>query len=252
MYIKIYEINYSPKLFIMNRLILFSVLFFCLLQYKVNSQSIDSKNASDLIEVFGNDHFKIIKYENIFQIEVNKEKWETITIKVNHPEYYKNVPFVLIFDNPIVVNYSINVLQKKISVSEEVEISKGILSHGTSIINLDLAKYANDEDGELLLILYIEKGEKWKGSFSLKASYINSNLSENILSIYPNPSIDCFTISCNETNGIIKIYNELGCEVQTSDYNKNKLIKHNLVAGDYTVVLKTEKAEYKSKLTVIK
>ncbi len=217
----------------------------------LNLKSQDTKDQP-IIEVFGNDHFAITNQNETYFIDAEKEAWETITIKVNNPEIYKEIPLCLIINSFGILNFSIGVFQKSDSRNKEILISEGQLRYDNKLIKLDLRNYTKNEKEELLLILHIQKGEKWKGKLSIKATDNLNIKNDNKLIIYPNPCIDQFSVSCNYDKGNIQIINEQGIIEYSNTIETKNAINCNLKSGNYIVILTSENDTYRGKLNVLK
>lgn len=217
----------------------------------LNLKSQDTKNQPK-IEVFGNDHFSIVNQNETYFIDAEKEAWETLTIKVNNPEIYKEIPLDLIINSYGINNFSIGILQNSEVENKEIILKEGLLKQGNEHITLNLHNYSKNENDELLLILTIQKGEKWKGNFSIKASnYMNFN-KDNKMIIYPNPCIDQFSVLCNNDKGNMQIINEQGIIEYSSSIETKDVINCKLKSGNYIVILTSENNTYKGKLNVSK
>lgn len=234
-----------------KKLLFIHVLYLFFISNVIFSQSI-SVNKSDIIQIYGNDHFKITEQDNYFNIQTNKEPWETITIKVNNPHHYKEYPLNLLIDNNSITNYSISILAKNTSQNNEIALINKTLYQGSTLITLDLSKHIPIENQELLLILHVEKGKNWKGTFSIKAfNYLNIENEDKLIS-FPNPCKDHFSIICNENSGKLSICNEMGLVLFFDQVSTNNLLNYNLASGNYTIIFETKNKKYKSKITVIK
>ncbi len=223
---------------------------FILLSISLVNLSKAQTNVNQAFEIFANDHFIINNDNGNYFINTNKDKWETICLKLNNSYKFKNEEITFQIGNSENINLSI-ISHSKIDNSE-VTVYENYLQAGLSYLKLNLSNFDLDFNKEILLYIYIQKGEKWKGGFSIKLANNNIQPTMNKLNIYPNPCRDEFTVSCEEKNGKISLINSSGAIVNNVDYDKNTKIKHNLPSGNYTIVYTTENKKHTGNINIIK
>ena len=68
------------------------------------------------------------------------------------------------------------------------------------------------------------------------------------INIYPNPTTKFFSISTDETDGVVEVHDLSGRMVKTFSYLRDSYDVTNLTPGIYIVVLKTKDTQKEFKL----
>ena len=218
----------------------------------VDAQETGSKKA---VTLYGNDHYMINSKANLHTIYINKEPYESFSIKLQK-SLFKNKTVLLKFTSDRPANVKICAFKNTEKIGTEIELHSLSVSKVEKQVSLDLNNSTFENEEEVLLIVYVEPGFKWNGQLLLKVE--NGIKTENLstdLNISPNPAKDFVYVNCEGVKeGIYKIFDSNGKQIieQTATFDKDnfKMDVSNFSSGTYLFVLYANNIAYKSKLII--
>jgi len=215
--------------------------------------------ATSIKEWYGNQNFSFSETQSELNISVNKNPWESFTVKIDNFELLNNPLLSLLIksDQDIVLRIDIS---DGVFVSSQTQIIEQGLTASESFtkMNFDFSQVLSDinlsEDTYLLFL--VNPGKKFEGQISIKDIKLlkdtsNQNTTtrtdnseiEQGLSIFPSPAVDYTFVTIPEGDFLsLNIYNISGNEIISIDASyfsgsEYKLNLSDIVEGYYIVKL---------------
>lgn len=222
--------------------------------------SLGSEKSHELNGWAGNKNFWFSLHNQIITVEVNKEKYETFSVKLSQFNLIGNSQLYLKIKSYEDMTIQFQTTDGLNFGSEEwinVNISSGN-DFQTIILDFSTMFTMLDQNLDIYLIICLNPGKKFKGVVFFK----DLNKSDNLptfpveQSIFPNPTYDTINIQINVTKyTMIDIYDISGNQVYTRNINPlDSLIKldiSSINSGSYIITLSGYKSNWSSYFLIL-
>ena len=211
------------------------------------------------MEWYGNQNFKFSKDQEELKVLINKNPWESFSLKIDNIELMNNpvLNFQIKTNQDIVLR--IDVTDGAFVSCENVILSQNITSsEAFSEVSFDFSEVLSDIDlaGETYLLFYVNPGKKFEGQISIlnvelfkgtdpqKPETMVESSSE--LRIYPSPATDYTFVEIPDGNfSLLKVFDTSGKElisthVEHFSGSEFKLNLAGITSGYYFVSLVSE------------
>nr|NQU91932.1 T9SS type A sorting domain-containing protein [Bacteroidota bacterium] len=241
-----------------------ATLFLAILLFSAN---VYSNSESSIMEWYGNNNFSFNETGNSLNVSINKNPWESFTLKIDNKE---------ILNNPIV---NIDIMTSE-DITLRVDISDGTFMSSNNVLvqqhiignsmfskmSFDFSEVLSNVelDENAFLIFIVNPGEKFTGEISISSVKFtvaedqleNNNNNNSELNIFPSPATSFTNVvipdGTFEQIRILDMTGKIVAEFDVTYYSNTtyRVELDQLNAGYYVVQLTSEKSVLTNKLIV--